>query len=150
MDVNIVNEAVRIPYRANVNTDIVSGALNQHMYVLDGSDFPGEDYIFVAEAVSYNVEVTAGQKVRVAVRFPSGGGMWPAEFWFPQSDPWNQAGEDHFFGTLSFRSYLAYGELPADGIKMSVYLDTAVSGTGDFSAYISGYFVPLDSPSISP
>ena len=80
-----------------------------------------------------------------------GGGLNPVEFGMPlQTVPFPSAAgtpqaKDIFQDTMSLRSFQGYS-----GVLTANVSRDSDSGCMDFAARISGYFLPLDSPSISP
>ena len=146
-DVNVVNEAIRVPFRAALNTT-VSGT-SASLTIVDGNDFPGEDYILVVETVGYRIDTPTGQKVRVLFVF-QGDSLGSTEFGMPQTTPYPlSVTQDTFQDTMSFRSYVSYDEGNGE-VTMYVLRTSDAGGAASANVRISGYFLPLDNPSLSP
>jgi hypothetical protein len=146
-DVNVVNTPQRIPWSANWS--ITATGLNKSLEILKFPDeFPDESYLVVIETVSYRVEVPRGQHINVRLCF-NGEDTGPFTAYMPHVSPWSDYSTDTYADTVQMRVYAGGGSFSGDAIKAFLSRDSS-AGSAEFTVNVMGYFLPQDSPTLSP
>jgi hypothetical protein len=146
-DVNVVNMPQRIPWSANLS--VTATGYNTSVEILKFPDeFPDDSYLVVIETVSYRVEVPEGQKINVRFCF-NGGDIGPFTAYMPYVAPWPEYSTDTYADTVQMRVYAGGGSFSGNAMKAYLSRDSN-QGYAEFSVNVMGYFLPQDSPTLSP
>jgi hypothetical protein len=146
-DVNVVNTPQRIPWSANWS--ITATGFNKSLEILKFPDeFPDDSYLVVIETVSYRVEVPRGQHINVRLCF-NGEDTGPFTAYMPHVSPWSDYTTDTYADTVQMRVYAGGGSFSGDAIKAFLSRDSS-AGNAEFTVNVMGYFLPQDSPTLSP
>ena len=104
-----------------------------------------EDYRLVVESFSVAFSLAEGQQMLFAGLSIADGETRTAFSIAPSKLPVDQFGQVLFVATESVRAYAE----PGDRVRVSGVRDSA-QGNASMSASVSGYLVPVDSPTLSP
>jgi len=146
-DVNVVNTPVRIPWTAQWNVTVTG--FNKSIDVLTYPDeFPDEGYLAVIETISYRVEMPSGQFLNLRFCF-NGGDIGAFTVYPPSVSPWPMGSKDVYSDTIQVRVYAGGGDLVGNAMK--AYMSRSSNyGLADFTVNVMGYFLPEDSPTLTP
>jgi hypothetical protein len=146
-DVNVVNTPQRIPWSANWG--VTATGYNKSLEILKfPEEFPDESYLVVIETVSYRVEVPKGQKIDIRFCF-QGEDVGPFTAFMPHVSPWSDDSSDTYADTVQMRVYAGGGSFSGDAVKAYLTRDSN-AGSAEFTVNVMGYFLPQDSPTLSP
>jgi len=150
-DVNVVNTPVRIPWSATISTTAQDGDKGDSLTFLSfPDDFP-ENHMVVVEAFSYNVKVPNGQSVRVVFFVQGSDDNRPMSLHMPQVGGYPiSSTHTEFVDNASFRAY-SRNEPPTSGLAVQAIMRrNSDVGQVPWTVSASGYFLPLDSPTLAP